>query len=349
MIEKIDRAEYRNWIKEIKSKIHIARNKIALSINSQLLGLYWNIGKDISEKQEKSKWGSSFIEQVAIDLKHEFPEIQGFSRRNLYAIRQWYKFYSSKYAIVPQAVAQIPWGHNRLIISKVKNIEEAIFYSTETVQKGWNRDALEIQIANKLFERQGNAINNFTDTLPANQSKIASETLKDPYNFDFLGLQDDVLEREIETELTKNITNFLLELGKGFAFLGRQYKIEISESDYFIDLLFYHMDLRSYVVIELKAGKFKPEFAGKLNFYLSAVDSQLKKAEDNPTIGILLCKRKDKIEAEYALRDINKPMGISEYRLTDAIPADIKTKLPSIKELEDELMEKMGKTGGNKV
>ena len=349
MIEKVDKAEYKEWIKEIKSKIRLARNKVALSINSQLIDLYWIIGKNILEKQDKSKWGSGFVEQVAVDLKHEFPEMRGFSRRNLYAVLQWYKFYSSQFEIMPQSVAQIPWGHNRLIISKVKDIEEAIFYSNETAQKGWNRDTLEIQIENKLYERQGKAINNFLETLPANQSKIASETLKDPYNFDFLGLHDDALEREIETELTKNITNFLLELGKGFAFLGRQYKIEISESDYFIDLLFYHLDLRCYVVIELKAGKFKPEFAGKLNFYLSAVDSQLKRREDNTTIGILLCKRKDKIEVEYALRDINKPMGISEYRLTDAIPEDIKTKLPSIEELEDELTDKMGKAGGNNV
>ena len=246
---------------------------------------------------------------------------------------------------MPQTVAQIPWGHNRLIISKVKDIDEAIFYSTETGSQGWNRDNLEIQIESNLFKRQGKSINNFTETLPQTQSKIVIETLKDPYNFDFLGLQNDALEREIEIEITKNITDFLLELGKGFAFLGRQYKIEVSESDYFIDLLFYHIELRAYVVIELKAGKFKPEFAGKLNFYLSAVDSQLKKPNDNPTIGILLCKKKDKIEAEYALRDINKPMGISEYRLTEAIPENIKTQLPSIEELEEELNEKI--KGGN--
>lgn len=199
----------------------------------------------------------------------------------------------------------------------------------------------------KLFERQGKASNNFTATLPTTQSKIAKEVLKDPYNFDFLGLQDDALEREIEKELTRNIRDFLLELGKGFAFVGSQYKVEISENDYYIDLLFYHLELRSYVVVELKAGRFKPEFVGKLNFYLSAVDSQLKQPQDNSTIGILLCKKKDRIEAEYALRDMNKPMGISEYRLTDAIPENIKTKLPSIEELEEELSEKKMKTGGS--
>jgi len=235
-----------------------------------------------------------------------------------------------------------------LIISKIKDIEEAEFYCHETIKNGWDRDTLEVQIENKLFAKKGNAITNFKETIPAPQSKLATETLKDPYNFDFLGLQDDALEKAIEDELVRNITKFLLELGKGFAFLGRQYKIEISETDYFIDLLFYHLDLRCYIVIELKAGKFKPEYAGKLNFYLSAVDSQIKKAEDNKSIGILLCKKKDRIEAEYALRDINKPMEISEYRLTDAIPDDIKTKLPSIEELENKLSERIEKPGGNK-
>lgn len=340
--------DYFHWINHLKSKIHAAQTKVALTINSQLLELYWEIGKDISERQENTDWGSKFIEQTAIELKNEFPEIRGFSRRNLYAIKQWYKFYSQKYPFVPQSVAQIPWGHNRLIISKIKDISEAEFYCNEIIKNGWDRDTLEIQIANKLFAKKGNVITNFSVTLTKNQSKLAKQTLKDPYNFDFLGLQDDALERAIEDELVKNITKFLLELGKGFAFLGRQYKIEISETDYFIDLLFYHLDLRCYIVIELKAGKFKPEYAGKLNFYLSAIDSQIKKPEDNKSIGILLCKKKDRIEAEYALRDINKPMGISEYRLTDAIPENIKTKLPSIEELENELTEKMEKTGANK-
>jgi len=238
-------------------------------------------------------------------------------------------------------VAQIPWGHNRLIISKVKDIKEAEFYCNETIKNNWDRDTLEIQLSNKLFLKKGKATTNFPETLPETQAKLATQTLKDPYNFDFLGLHDDALERAIEDELVKNITKFLLELGKGFAFVGRHYKIEVSETDYFIDLFFYHIDLKSYIVIELKAGKFKPEYAGKLNFYLSAVDSQIKKQDDNQSIGILLCKKKDKIEAEYALRDINKPMGISEYKLTDAIPENIKTKLPSIEELENKLTERI--------
>lgn len=339
-----DITEYRNWITVLKTKIHAARVKVALSVNTQLIELYWDLGKAISDKFISANWGSKVIEQISLDLKHEFPELKGFSRRNLYAIKQWYQFYSQHYDFVPQAVAQLPWGHNRLIVSRVKDVVDAIFYCEVTVKHGWSRDILEMQLESKFIERSGNSTHNFDNTLPEHQSRIAAQTFKDPYNFDFLGLQDEALEREIEKELTTNITEFLLELGKGFAFVGRQYKIEISETDYFIDLLFYHLDLRSYVVIELKAGKFKPEYAGKLNFYLSAVDSQIKKAHDNPTIGILLCKKKDKIEAEYALRDINKPMGISEYTLTQAIPESIKTQLPSIEELENDLNDKIEKS-----
>jgi predicted nuclease of restriction endonuclease-like (RecB) superfamily len=234
-------------------------------------------------------------------------------------------------------VAQIPWGHNRLIITKTKDIEEAEFYCRATAQNGWDRDTLEIQIENKYYLKASNSTHNFAETLPEEQSKLASQTLKDPYNFDFLGLENDALEKAIEDELTRNITKFLLELGKGFAFLGRQYKIEIGENDYFLDMLFYHVELRCYIVVELKAGKFKPEYAGKLNYYLSAVDTQLRKTGDNPTIGILLCKKKNKIDVEYALRDIHKPMGVSEYQLTDAIPENIKTQLPSVEEIEQEL------------
>jgi predicted nuclease of restriction endonuclease-like (RecB) superfamily len=336
-------SEFNRWVNELKQKVHIARQKVALSINSQLLELYWELGKELAEKQKYSDWGSNFIEQVATELKHEFPEIKGFSRRNLYAIKQWYQFYSEEYQFVPQDVAQIPWGHNRLIITKIKNVDEACFYCAETIKNGWDRDTLEIMITSNLYTKSGKATNNFINTLPEKQSKIVSQTFKDPYNFDFLGLYEDALEKAIEDKLVKHITQFLLELGKGFAFVGSQYKIEISDKDYHIDLLFYHLELRSYIVIELKSGKFKPEYVGKLNFYLSAVDSQLKKPGDNQSIGIILCKKKDKIEAEYALRDINKPMGISEYRLNDIIPEDFKTRLPSIEEMETGLTNKIRK------
>ena len=331
---------YKNWLKQVKQRIKSAQYRASLSVNSVLLELYWDIGKEVIEKQKNEDWGSGFIEQFANDLRKSFPDIKGFSRRNVYAMRQWYLFYSEQFEFVPQPVAQIPWGHNRLIISQIKDIEKAIFYANATIENGWSRDNLEIQIDNNYFERKGNTITNFERTLPSPQSDLAQETIKDPYDFDFLGLENDALEKEIETELTKHITDFLIELGKGFAFVGRQYHVKVSKKDYYIDLLFYHLDLRCYVVIELKAGIFKPEFAGKLNFYLSAVDTLIKTKEDNPTIGILLCKKKDRVEAEFSLRDINKPIGISNYQLTKAIPDEIKTKLPTVEQLEKELSEK---------
>ena len=332
--------EYTNWLNEIKQKIKSAQYRASLLVNSVLLELYWNIGKEVVEKQKIKEWGSAFIEQFANDLRKSFPDIKGFSRRNIYAMRQWYLFYSEQFEFVPQAVAQIPWGHNRLIISQIKDIDKAIFYANATIENAWSRDNLEIQIDNNYYERKGNAITNFEKTLPSLQSELVQETIKDPYQFGFLGLEDDALEKEIERELTKHITDFLIELGKGFAFVGKQYHLKVSEKNYYIDLLFYHLNLRCYVVVELKAGIFKPEFAGKLNFYLSAVDTLIKRKDDNPTIGILLCKKKDRVEAEFSLRDINKPIGISDYQLTKAIPDDIKTKLPTVEQLENELSKK---------
>lgn len=333
--------EYSSWFTELKQKINKARHKTALSINSALIELYWELGKDIALSESTESWGSGFIDRLSRDLTLEYPDMKGFSRRNLYSIRQFYTFYSAVSSIVPQPVAQIPWGHNRLIISKVKDIDEALFYTNSTIENGWSRDDLEGQIIKGLHGRKGKSITNFDTTLPAIQSKLAVEILKDPYNFDFLGLGDDAQERQVELELMHRITDFMLELGKGFAFVGRQYKLLVSDNEYFIDLLFYHLDLRCYVVIELKSGKFKPEYAGKLNFYLSAIDSQVKRPEDNPTIGIILCKLKDRIEAEYSLRDINKPIGISDYLLTHAIPAEMTRSLPSVEELEEELFDKI--------
>lgn len=308
---------YNNWLKSVKEKIISAQLKAAVTVNKQLLELYWDLGKDITQKQDEAIWGAGILEQLSVDLKLAFPDMKGFSRRNLYAIKQWYGFYRIESEFVPQPVAQIPWGHNRLIISKIRNIEEALFYCKSTLQNGWNRDQLEIAIKNKYYEAKGKSITNFNTTLPDVQSQLAIESLKNPYNLDFLGLENDALEREIEDAMMQHLTRFLVELGKGFAFVGRQYAIEVSNNEYFIDLLFYHLQLRCFVVIELKSGKFKPEYTGKLNFYLSAIDSQLKHPQDQPTIGLILCKYKDKVEAEYALRDIQKPIGVSEYTLTD--------------------------------
>lgn len=328
---------YKKWLEQIKQKIKNAQLKVATNANSLLLELYWEIAEEIIKKQENASWGDSVIEQLAVDLKLSFPNIKGFSRRNLYAIRQWYLFYSQQYEFVPQTVAQIPWGHNRLIITKIKTIEEAIFYCRATLENSWNRDSLEIAIKNQYYLTKGKSISNFNKTLPEPYSDLAHETLKNPYNFDFLGLEDDALEREIENAMIEHIAKFLIEMGKGFAFVGRQYQLIVSDNEYYIDLLFYHLQLRCFVVVELKSGKFKPEYAGKLNFYLSAVDTQLKHSTDNPSIGLILCKHKDKIEAEYALRDLNKPIGISEYILTQSLPDNFKSQLPTVEQLENQL------------
>lgn len=334
---KVQPLQYNKWFETIKLKIKSAQLKAAISVNTQLMELYWDLAKDIVNKQKEANWGDSVLEQLATDLKLSFPDIHGFSRRNLYAIRQWHLFYNTVSEFVPQPVAQIPWGHNRLIISKVKNTKEALFYANATIENGWSREQLEINIKNKYFQSKGKAVTNFKTTLPKIQSQLAVETLKNPYNFDFLGLQDDALEKEIENAMVQHITRFLLELGKGFAFVGQQYSIVVSNNEYFIDLLFYHLHLRCYVVVELKSGKFKPEYAGKLNFYLSAIDSQIKHEQDNPSIGLILCKHKDKVEAEYSLRDIQKPIGISEYKLTHALPKKFQTQLPTVEQLENQL------------
>lgn len=327
-------AAYRQWLLQLKQKVQQAQLKAAASTNNILIELYWDLGREIVTRQEKFKWGDNFIEQLAVDLKHVFPEISGFSRRNLYSIRQWYLFFSSQFEFVPQAVAQLPWSYQRLLISKIKEVEIALLYATAAHKNNWSRNTLEANINSRYHLRLGKAAHNFEYTLPKPQSDLAIESIKDPYHFDFLGLGTEAQERDIEQGLTRRIMDFMLELGKGFAFVGRQYKLEISENDYFIDLLFYHLHLRCFVVIELKAGKFKPEYTGKLNFYLSAVDSQLKHATDHPSIGMLLCRTKDKLEVEYSLRGLNKPIGVSSFELSNAIPEALKSQLPTAEEME---------------
>jgi len=326
--------EYLEWLENLKSRIQAIQIKAALSANSELIKLYWGIGKDIFEKQEIKGWGNFIVKNLSIDLKAEFPNMKGFSRRNLFYMKKFYNFYKSDFEKVQQLVAQIPWGHNILIISKSQSINEAIFYSNETLENNWSREILDIQIGNNLYKRQGSAITNFSKSLPHPNSDLANQSLKDPYLFDFLTLKKDADEKSIEDQLTKHITHFLLELGKGFAFIGRQYHLEIGNKDYYIDLLFYHTKLRCYVVIELKTKEFKPEYAGKLNFYLSAVDEILKLENDNSTIGILLCKERDKIEVEYALRGMSQPIGVAEFKLSKIIPKEIKSELPTIEEIE---------------
>lgn len=347
----INSPEYMNWLKEIKDKVYGAQIRAALAASRELICFYWELGESINIKLKENAWGNKIIEQLSKDLGGEFPGVQGFSRTNLYYIKKFYVFFVdfSEMPIVPQTggqlvpviisdfVAKIPWGHIKIVLDKITNQNEVLFYINETITNGWSRDVLALQIKSNLFRRQGKAITNFQLTLPEPQSDLAQQTIKDPYSFDFLALTKPYNERDIENQLINHITKFLLELGKGFAFIGRQYHLEVGESDYYLDLLFYHVNLNCYVVVELKNTKFIPEYAGKLNFYLSAVDSLLKKEKDNPTIGILLCRDKNKIETEFALRDINKPIGVSEFTLTEIVPDNLKSSLPTIEEIEAEL------------
>ncbi len=340
--------EYINWVNELKNLIQKTQVKASISVNRELLGLYWNIGKSISEKVENANWGSSVVEELSKDLKTEFPNQKGFSRSNLFSMKKWFEFYSkSKIEIekIQQLVGQIPWGHNVVIISKSKSIEEAIFYSSKTIENNWSRSVLLHQIELEFYERQGKAITNFTNTLPVPHSELATETLKDPYKFDFLTLQEKALEKDIENQLVKHITSFLLELGTGFSFVGQQVPVKIDNQDFYIDLLFYHIKLKCYVVVELKAIEFKAEFAGKMNLYLSAIDDTLKTKVENPTIGLLLCKSKSEIIAEYALRGMTQPIGIAEYEINKAIPREIKAELPTIEEIELATIKAIRNTG----
>ncbi|WP_211196207.1 YhcG family protein [Flavobacterium sp. H122] len=336
-------------IVEIKNQILNSQQKAVFSVNKELILLYWNIGKMIFENQSLLEGRNNFIEQLSKDIKAEFPSISGFSRSNLFNIRKFYNFYTGnsvqqavgmeKQITIQQVVGLeelvvIPWGHHVLILEKTNSKEEAFFYIKETCKNNWSRAVLSIQLKQKLFERQGKAITNFDKTLDFNQAQLASQLLKDPYNFDFLTFESKVHELQIEKSLTDNITKFLLELGKGFAYIGRQYPIEINNKSYALDLLFYHVTLRCYVVIELKAVEFEPEFTGKLNFYLSAVDDLVKTETDNPSIGILLCNGKNGIEVEYALRDINKPIGVSEYTFTEILPKQLEKNIPTVDEFE---------------
>lgn len=344
--------EYIQWLNEIKSRIRKAQIKATLAANQEMIIFYYQLGELISLKLNASSWGDKAIGQLAKDLKSEFPAMSGFSRTNLYYMKQFFEFCNR--IIVPpvegqisnefipqsgeqlanQILCRLPWGHTKALISKVNSFDELVFYTHEIIANNWSRDIFELQIKNQLYHRQGKSITNFSSTLSEQMAQKAQQTLKDPYLFDFVSLSKPYVERDIETQLVNHISKFLLELGKGFAFLGQQYHIEVAGNDYYIDLLFYHVILKSYVVIELKNTRFIPEYAGKLNFYLSAVDSLIKREDDNPTIGILLCRDKNNIEAEFALRDINKPIGVSEFQLTEILPENLKSSFPSIEELE---------------
>jgi predicted nuclease of restriction endonuclease-like (RecB) superfamily/predicted nucleotidyltransferase len=331
--------EYRSWLGELKTRFRQVQLKAAVAVNTALLQFYWELGADMVARQQQYAWGQGFVAQLSADLMREFPEVKGFSERNLKYIRQWHLFWREA-AIGQQPVAQlsaIPWGHNLAILTKCKQHEEALYYVQNTIAYGWSRSVLVHQIESGLWQREGQAMTNFAQTLPAVQSELAAQVLKDPYVFDFLSLTKEHSERELETGLVQHITQFLLELGAGFAFMGRQVPLQVGERDFFLDLLFYHARLHCYVVVELKTVDFEPEFAGKLNFYLKAVDEQLRREGDQPTIGLLLCKSKDRLVAEYALSDIQKPMGLSTYNLSHTLPEALRGQLPSIEQLEREL------------
>jgi predicted nuclease of restriction endonuclease-like (RecB) superfamily len=359
--------EYKNWLIDLKSKIRNSQIKAALKVNSELIKLYWDMGAMIVEKQKETKWGSGFIQQLSLDLKQEFPGVSGFSIRNLYSIKQFYLFYSEHITIMNQVGAQIendfvnqvgaqielvsenshkvdenvnskyklllnvPWRHNVLILQKTKNINEALFYISETINNNWSRSVLEYQIETNLFQRQGKAVSNFERTLPKAEGDLAQQLLKDPFNFEFLTLSKEANEKELEDKLIDNITQFLLELGKGFAYMGRQFPIKVGNKEYRTDLLFYHTRLKSYVIIELKMKEFEPEFVGKLNFYLTAINELVKDDLDKPSIGILLCKNKENYIVDFSLKDINKPIGVSEFTYNE-LPEEIKKAIPSDQE-----------------
>jgi predicted nuclease of restriction endonuclease-like (RecB) superfamily len=366
---------YAAWLADLKRRIHAAQQRATLAVNHELVSLYWQIGRDILARQAAQGWGAKVIERLAHDLRTAFPEMKGFSRTNLMYMRAFAEAWPDAVIVqqaagqleggpivhqaggqiepsvivhqlvhklapvefVHQLVDKLPWRHHCVLLDKLKTREERLWYLRKAIEHNWSRNVLVMQIESRLHKRSGQAVTNFAHTLPAPASDLARESIKDPYRFDFLGLTEEAQEREIEQALIKHVTDFLLELGAGFAFVGRQVRLEVGGDEFFLDLLFYHLKLRCYVVIELKAGDFQPEHLGKLGFYLTAVDAQLKHPADSPTIGLLLCKSKNKVVAEYALRDKTQPLGVAEYQLVESLPPDLQTSLPTIEQIEREL------------
>ena len=328
----IDPQSYAAFVGDLKQRIIEARHRASLSVNREMILLYWTIGRDILTRQVREGWGAKVVDRLAGDLRQAFPEMTGLSSRNLKYMRALADAWPDP-EIVQRIVAQLPWGHNVSLLDTVKAPEERAWYARQAIEHGWTRPVLVHQIESNLFARQGSALTNFSRTLPAAQSELAQQLLKDPYTFDFLSLGPDMLERDLERGLIEHLRALILELGKGFAFVGSQYHLEVGGQDYYLDLLFYHLRLRCFVVIELKIEDFKPEFAGKMNFYLSAVDEQLRHPDDKPTIGIILCKGRNEVIVEYALRDSSKPMGVAQYQLSQALPPQLQEDLPTVEEL----------------
>lgn len=329
-------SNYDAFLSILKQRIRTAQVRAALAVNQELVLLYWQIGREILQRQQDEGWGTKVIERIAKDLKREFPEIKGFSRTNLLYMRAFASAYPDE-QFVQQAAGQIPWFHNCVLLDRVKAPEQRVWYIQQTIQNGWSRAILEMQIESRLYLRQGSAVTNFSQTLPKPQSDLAQQLIKDPYHFDFLTLSKEAQERDLERALVDRIRDFLLELGTGFSFVGSQYPIEVSGQEYRLDLLFYHLKLRCFVIIDLKMVEFQPEFSGKMNFYVSAVNAILRHPDDQPTIGIILCKSKNKTIAELALQGMTQPIGVSTHKIGKDVPEQLKGIMPMVEQLEMEL------------
>jgi predicted nuclease of restriction endonuclease-like (RecB) superfamily len=327
---------YAELFDQLKARIESARLRASFAVNRELVLLYWSIGRDILDRQARLGWGAKVVDQLAADLRRAFPEMRGFSPRNLKYMRAFAEAWPDE-QIVQQAVAQIPWGHNVRLLDRVADPAEREWYVRQIVEYGWSRNVLVHQIESKLYERQGRALTNFDRSLPAPQSELAQQVLKDPYVFDFFPLGPEARERDLERGLLDHIRHFLLELGVGFAFVGSQYRLEVGGQDYYLDLLFYHLKLRAFIVVDLKIGEFEPEHAGKMGFYLQAVDDLLRHHTDQPSVGLILCKTKNEVIVEYSLKSVDKPVGVSSYRLAESLPEPLKGSLPTIEQLEAEL------------
>jgi predicted nuclease of restriction endonuclease-like (RecB) superfamily len=354
---------YAHLLKEIKDRIQQSQARAIFSVNAELIRLYWDIGRMIDDRQRQEGWGAAVIPRLARELHNELPEEKGYSERNIKRMLAFFRAYRDPNAIVPRPVAQstgatkvprtvaqkgapsdsilwaIPWGHHALLMEKVSDLSARRWYMEQTLANGWSRTVLLVMVKSQTHRRQGAAVTNFDEILPAPQSDLARQTLKDPYIFDFLTLEEPFHERELETNLILHLERFLLELGQGFAFVGRQYRIEVDDTDFYIDLLFYHLKLRAFIVIDLKTGPFRPEYAGKLNFYCNVINDKLRHSSDQPTVGLILCQGKDRMLAEYALSGIDRPIGVSSYELTRALPPSLRSVLPTVEEIEAELEE----------
>lgn len=328
--------KYNSFLVDIKTQIKLSQQKAFNAVNQEMISLYFNIGKMIDTWQKELGWGAKVIDKLSLDILNEFPTMSGFSTRNLKLMVQFYKEYSNDEFVQP-IVAQIPWTHNIILIQKIKDKNIRFWYMEQTLQNGWSKDILSLMIKSEVHNRTGNLVSNFSQILPPLESDLVQQSFKDPYRFDFLTITEPFKERELENNLIKHMEKFLIELGSGFAFVGRQYKLEIGDDEFYIDLLFYHLKLRCFIVVELKKGKFKPEYSGQVNFYCSAIDGILAQKDDKPTIGLILCQEKNEIVAEYSLKNMTQPIGISEYQLTEVLPKEFESSLPTIEEIEQEL------------